>query len=62
MQSDESMEPREGNDEPNDLNYSERAFPVLFPYGTEGLEASQPIPVDFKDHIQWTLQYHDRRF
>ncbi|KAI9057349.1 hypothetical protein FKP32DRAFT_1615465 [Trametes sanguinea] len=36
----------------NARNYFERAFPVLFPYGTGGIEGRQ----------QWALRYHDRRF
>ncbi len=44
------------------LNYFERAFPCLFPYGRGGLEAEQPVLVDFREHVQWALRYHDRRF
>ncbi|TFK91365.1 hypothetical protein K466DRAFT_482950 [Polyporus arcularius HHB13444] len=43
-------------------NYFERAFPCLFPYGLGGIEGDQPEPVDFREHVRWALQYHDRRF
>ncbi|KAI9061025.1 hypothetical protein FKP32DRAFT_1613227 [Trametes sanguinea] len=43
-------------------NYFERAFPCLFPYGMGGLEGRQHTKVDFREHVQWALQYHDRRF
>jgi hypothetical protein len=43
-------------------NYFERAFPCLFPYGVGGLEADRQVEVDFRDHIKWALDYHDRRF
>nr|VWO93936.1 Vacuolar protein sorting-associated protein 4 [Ganoderma boninense] len=45
-----------------EANLFERAFPCLFPYGVGGIEGAQTIPVDFREHIQWALQYHDRRF
>lgn len=38
------------------------AFPVLFPYGEGGFEASRPVAVSFLQHIRWALQYYDRRF
>ncbi|THG93269.1 hypothetical protein EW026_g7927 [Hermanssonia centrifuga] len=44
------------------LNYFERAFPGLFPYGRGGIEAERMKAVDFSTHVRWTLQYHDRRF
>jgi len=43
-------------------NFFERAFPCLYPYGQGGLEAKRPTPIQFKDHIKWSLQYFDRRF
>ena len=43
-------------------NFFEKAFPSLFPYGHGGIEADQPTPIKFQDHIQWALQYHDCRF
>jgi len=46
----------------NDGNLFERAFPTLFPYGTGGIEAEQPVELTFSDHMKWALRYHDRRF
>jgi len=43
-------------------NFFEKAFPYLFPYGEGGLEGAQLTPVEFSEHIKWTLCYHDRRF
>ena len=43
-------------------NYFERAFPILFPYGIGGIEADRPVHLDYRDHIKWALQFHDRRF
>ncbi|RDX46829.1 hypothetical protein OH76DRAFT_1355491 [Lentinus brumalis] len=43
-------------------NFIERAFPCLYPYGTGGMEARRPVPVDMREHVRWALQYHDRRF
>jgi len=44
------------------LNFFARAFPGLFPYGEGGIEANQEVTVDFSEHVQWALRYHDRRF
>ncbi len=58
--------PRQGEDipdaGPNRPNFFEKAFPCLFPYGTGGIEADQEVDVEFREHVQWALQYHDRRF
>ena len=43
-------------------NFFEKVFPCLFPYGEGGVEGTQPILVDFMEHIKWALCYHDRRF
>ena len=43
-------------------NLFERAYPCLFPYGVGGIEAPQPVEVDFPSHVRWALQYSDRRF
>ena len=48
--------------DPNRLNFYERAYPCLFPYGHGGIEADQPVQMDFGEHIRWALQYHDKRF
>ncbi|KAJ8516236.1 hypothetical protein ONZ45_g6447 [Pleurotus djamor] len=48
--------------QPNKLNFFERAFPCLYPYGVGGIEAARPVPLDFREHIQWSLLFHDRRF
>ncbi|TFK88333.1 hypothetical protein K466DRAFT_489162 [Polyporus arcularius HHB13444] len=55
-----TSEPADAQEPP--ANYFERAFPCLFPYGFGGIEGDQPEPVDFKEHVRWALQYHDRRF
>lgn len=55
--------PRHGDPvDPHRLNFFERAYPVLFPYGCGGIERDQPVPISFIDHVRWALQYHDRRF
>ncbi|KAM6496780.1 hypothetical protein JOM56_007253, partial [Amanita muscaria] len=43
-------------------NFFEKAFPVLFLYGRGGVEGDQVTPVPFREHVQWALQYFDRRF
>lgn len=43
-------------------NFFEKAYPCLYPYGEGGIEGHQEVPVDFVDHIRWSLRYHDRRF
>ena len=43
-------------------NLFERAFPCLYPYGVGGIEAPQPVEVDFTKHARWAMQYCDRRF
>ncbi|THU78170.1 hypothetical protein K435DRAFT_700671 [Dendrothele bispora CBS 962.96] len=43
-------------------NYYEKVFPLLFPYGEGGFEKHRPVPLSLKEHVQWALQYHDRRF
>ena len=46
----------------SNMNFFERAFPILFSYGRGGPEAARPCSLSLQDHIRWTLQYHDRRF
>ena len=41
------------------LNFFVRVFPGLFPYGEGGIEGEQEVAVDFSEHIQWALHYHD---
>ena len=48
--------------DPNWINFFEKAFPCLFPYGFGGIEADREVSVAFSEHVQWALQYHDRRF
>jgi hypothetical protein len=56
-------ETAEGTDTDLDRpNLFEKAFPCLFPYGTGGIEADRLVPVDFRDHVRWALQYFDNRF
>ncbi|KIK13897.1 hypothetical protein PISMIDRAFT_17662 [Pisolithus microcarpus 441] len=43
-------------------NFFERAYPCLYPYGEGGIERRQEVPLDFGEHIKWSLRYHDRRF
>jgi hypothetical protein len=43
-------------------NFFEKAFPTLFPYGVGGMEALRPTHIDLRQHIQWSLRYHDRQF
>ena len=43
-------------------NFFEKAFPCLYPYGTGGMEAPRRVAVDLREHVQWSLRYHDRRF
>ena len=38
------------------------AYPVLWPYVEGGIEGDRPQNVSFNDHVQWALQYYDRRF
>ncbi|OCH83703.1 hypothetical protein OBBRIDRAFT_742815 [Obba rivulosa] len=57
--------PRTSENSPTEsaeLNFFEKAFPCLFPYGTGGIEASRPVIVDFRNHVKWMLQHFDRRF
>ena len=46
----------------NHSNFFEKAFPCLFPFGCGGIEADQEVPLGFREHVQWALQYFDRRF
>lgn len=51
------------DEDPNQPNFFERAFPALFPYGRGGIESfDRPTMLDFRDHVRWCLLYHDRRF
>jgi hypothetical protein len=43
-------------------NLFERAYPCLYLYGVGGIEAPQPVEVDFTKHVRWAMQYCDRRF
>lgn len=43
-------------------NFFEKAFPCLYPYGCGGIEAPRPVSLGFRNHVQWSLQYFDRRF
>ena len=44
------------------LNFFEKAFPCLFPYGFGGIEADKEVVISFGEHVRWALQYHDRHF
>lgn len=54
--------PPEPEPEADQSNFFEKAFPCLFPFGCGGIEGGQEVPLTFREHIQWTLQYFDRRF
>ncbi|KIL55634.1 hypothetical protein M378DRAFT_90614 [Amanita muscaria Koide BX008] len=56
-----NLDPAPGGDS-DQTNFFEKAFPCLFPYGCGGIEGNQHVRVPFREHIQWALQYHDRRF
>ncbi|OCH87122.1 hypothetical protein OBBRIDRAFT_837649 [Obba rivulosa] len=43
-------------------NFFKKVFPCLFPYGCGGIEATRPVPVEFREHIKWTLRYYDGHF
>ncbi|EKM53754.1 uncharacterized protein PHACADRAFT_198176 [Phanerochaete carnosa HHB-10118-sp] len=51
-----------GKVSPNELNFFERAFPCLYPYGCGGIEGYQPNLIDFLEHVRWSLAYHDWHF
>ena len=44
--------PQGGGPAPECDNLFEKAFPTLFPYGVGGLEANQPTPLGFVDHVR----------
>ena len=52
---------KDSNNQGND-NLFEKAFPCLFPYGQGGLEGNRSHGVDFHEHAQWSMRYHDQRF
>ena len=49
---------KDSNNQGND-NLFKKAFPCLFPYGQGGLEGNRSCGVDFHEHTQWSMQYHD---
>lgn len=51
-----------GSEDIHESNFWEKAFPTLFPYGQGGIEAIRAVNVPFLEHVQWLLEYHDRRF
>ena len=38
------------------------AYPVLWPYGRGLYHQDRSQKLNFHDYIQWTLEYHDKRF
>ncbi|TFK88570.1 hypothetical protein K466DRAFT_488611, partial [Polyporus arcularius HHB13444] len=52
----------DGATAPPPPNFFERAFPCLFPFGVGGIEGVQAVQLSLGEHVQWALQYHDRRF
>lgn len=48
--------------EPGGDNYWEKAFPILYPYGTGGIEVVRPVKLSLIEQTRWSLQQHDRRF
>nr|GAT44847.1 predicted protein [Mycena chlorophos] len=57
---DENRERFDGG--PSDPNHLLGAFPILFPYGYGGFEVDRDIKVTYESHVQWALQYADKRF
>lgn len=47
---------------PDDHNHLLAAYPLLWPYGMGGVETHRDIEVPYNVHVQWLLQYSDRRF
>ncbi|KAK7679205.1 hypothetical protein QCA50_017783 [Cerrena zonata] len=43
-------------------NYWEKAFPILYPYGTGGIAAKRPVKLSLLEQTRWALQQHDHRF
>jgi len=43
-------------------NIYEMSFPILYPFGRGGIETDRKVPVMFREHVQWSLRHHDRRF
>lgn len=55
--------PKQGEPvDPDRFNFFEQAYLCLYPFGCGGIEGNQPVQVGFNEHVQWALQYHDRRF
>nr|GAT42479.1 predicted protein [Mycena chlorophos] len=57
---DENRERFDGG--PTNPNHLLGAFPMLFPYGYGGFEVDRDVKVTYEAHVQWALQYADRRF
>ncbi|KIO05456.1 hypothetical protein M404DRAFT_54843, partial [Pisolithus tinctorius Marx 270] len=36
----------------SERNFFEKAYPCLYPYGEGGIERTQPVPIDFGEHMQ----------
>lgn len=47
---------------PSNANHLLGSFPALFPYGQGGFEIDRPVKVPYESHVQWALQYFDKRF
>ncbi|KAF8803427.1 hypothetical protein BYT27DRAFT_7214734 [Phlegmacium glaucopus] len=47
---------------PSDANHLLGCFPTLFPYGQGGFEIERPVNMPYEAHVQWAMQYEDRRF
>jgi hypothetical protein len=45
-----------------DPNHLLGAYPTLWPYAIGGIETHREIDVPYNVHVQWSLQYSDRRF
>ena len=44
------------------INYWERSFPILYPYGTGGIDSPRPVKLSLLDQTRWSLEQHDFRF
>ena len=45
-----------------EINYWERSFPILYPYGTGGIESPRPVKLSLLEQTRWSLEQHDFRF
>ena len=46
----------------SDVNLFKHMFPCLFPYRVGGIKGEQAVPADFREHVQWALEYYNHMF